>query len=64
MLEKYILYRRFRDDWKALGNKKMVRFFNKRLSEMRNVEMKLAENRIEVQNPYLPCDKQEIDEVE
>jgi hypothetical protein len=63
MLEKYIIYRRFRDDWKALGNKKMVRFFNKRLSEMRNIEMRLAEN-MEVQNEYLPCDKQEIDEVE
>ena len=61
MLEKYIIYRRFRDDWKTLGNKKMVRFFNKRLSEMRNIEMGLA---MEVQNPYLPCDKQEIDEVE
>jgi hypothetical protein len=41
----------------------MVRFFNKRLSEMRNIEMRLAEN-MEVQNEYLPCDKQEIDEVE
>jgi hypothetical protein len=42
MTEKYIIYRGFRDSWKTLGNKKMVRFFDKKLAEMRNIEMGLA----------------------
>ena len=35
MLEKYIIYRRLREDWKDLGNRKMVTYLNKRMSEMR-----------------------------
>jgi hypothetical protein len=31
----YVIYKRLRNEWKKLGNKKMVRFFNKRLSEIR-----------------------------
>jgi hypothetical protein len=31
----YVVYKRLRNEWKELGNKKMVRFFNKRMGEIR-----------------------------
>jgi hypothetical protein len=40
--EVYVTYKRLRNDWHKLGNKKMVRFFNKRMSTIRTVNFGLG----------------------
>lgn len=35
VVTQYVVYKRLRDEWRSLGNKKMVRFFNRRMSEIR-----------------------------
>jgi hypothetical protein len=42
--EQYIIYKRLRNEWEALGNKKLVRYFNKKMRAIRESQFGIYGN--------------------